>query len=316
LYIEPEESAETSVVDFFMLRGTAQFVMTFTPLRAERFQIKGLRFEFFKVAPVAVTFPQPVLYSALEKAALCELCVVSKPDVTYIKLPFRFSLLLKHLRGTLSGPPYAFVQSSPHHESLRLVSPPITGAFNKYPLSPFENEQVLDFEMVPAIEGSLNVHIFIVYSMPSHMSRFVVDGFSVEVKGMKKLHCQSENDRIILSNLDDICSISCPCAEIRTEEHSIVFEDVAKDSQDKKCSLEIEREVLGTIVRDSLTIPRLFVIFGTSEVTVHHFPTVVDFRFDVLCLGQHTGKLVLKQPNSVDWYWVGKTKYVLTGAPL
>jgi hypothetical protein len=147
-----------------MLRGTAQFVMTFTPRRADRFEIKGFCFEFFNVAPVAVTFPQPVLDSALEKAALFELSIVSKPDVTSIKLLFRFSLLLKHIRGTLGGRPYAFVQTSPHHECLRLFSPPVTGAFNKY---------------------SLNVHIFIVYAMPGHISRFVVDGFSVDVKGMK-----------------------------------------------------------------------------------------------------------------------------------
>jgi hypothetical protein len=313
LYIDPEETADTLVIESFLLKDTTAFVMTFVPRRPDKFQIKGLRFEFFDAAPVAVTFPHPVLYRAVPKTGLIQLSLISKPEVSYPNIPFRFSVLAKRIRGTLHDHPMVLIQASPHYASLRLVSPQLNSSFNKFTLPTFERELLLEFEMVPACEGRLDINAVIGYTLMDHQSRFAVETFSIEVIGMRKIHAQIANDRVMLSRVDDLCSIFCPLAVIRVIENGVLFDEAVADSSDKKCALEIEREILGTVVRESLTIPRLFVLFQPGDLAVARFPVVVEYHFEVLCLGAYEGRVLLKAPSVLEWCWLGKTKHVLHG---
>jgi hypothetical protein len=313
LYIEPEDAAETLVVDSCLLRETTEFVMTFTPVRPVKFQVRGLRFQFFDVAPVAVTFPQPVRYHAIAKEALLSLSLVSRPDISYTNIPFRFSALAARIRGSLHDQTYAFLQTAPHHPSMKLVSPSVPGSFNKFALPAFENELLLEFEMVPACEGRLEVSVLVGYSSMNHGQRFAVASFSIDVLGMRRIHIHPANDCVVLSHIDDVRAISCASAAIHTAKNVVFFDDVTADSYEKKCTIEIEREVLGTIVRDSLPLTRVFARFDPAEIIVERFPAVIEWRFQLLCLGANDGRLLLKSPPSLEWCWVGKTRYTLRG---
>jgi hypothetical protein len=312
LYIDPAEAAETPVVESLVLSETSEFVMSFTPRLPQKFSIKGLRFDFFNAAPVAVTFPQSITYSAIAKAANVTIALVSRPDVAYTDIPFRFAVAVKHNSGALHGVPSAFIQTSPHHVSLQMVSPPIVGIFNKYVLAGFEREQLLEFELVPACEGTLDIHIFVVYTLLDHQSRFAVDTFRVDVGGIKKIHTHMGNDRVMRSPPFHIQAITSSDAAVHADGNAVVV-DGALPSAHKKCSIEVSREVSGTVVRDVLALSRLFVRFGPGERVVERFPVIVDVRFTLLCLGPNEGRLVLKQPNSLDWCWIGKTKGMLKG---
>jgi hypothetical protein len=130
---------------------------------------------------------------------------------------------------------------------------------------------------------------------------------------MGKLSVDIANDHVLLSRVDDVCSISCPSAVIRTSGNAVFFADASPATSEKRCTLEVEREVLGTAVRDSVPVPRVFALFGPALMTVSRFPAVVEWRFDLLCLGASDGRLLLRSPQSLDWCWLGKTRHALRG---
>jgi hypothetical protein len=311
LFIEPEESATVSSLEDFVLSETTEFAFTFSVARPGPFQIKGLRFDFFGVAPVAVLFAQPVLYRALSKAALLGLSLLSNPDIAYVAIPCRFSVLLQKIRGSISGVIDAIVQTSPNKVAVRLLQPEVPNSFNRFPLPAFTGELALDFELVPDREGPLKVYVFIAYALADRHERFAFARFAVDVCGLRKVCAQVGNDRVFLTQADGLQKISCGCAGVRLEGTTVIVDSVIPT--DQKCTLELERVVIGTVLRDSIALSRVFVRFGAAEMEVRRCPTVVEFAWEVICLGRLEGELLLIGPGSLQWCWVGKTRFALKG---
>jgi hypothetical protein len=61
--------------------------------------------------------------------------------------------------------------------------------------------------------------------------------------------------------------------------------DVNPDFVEKKFVLQVQRTVLGTVVRDVFSLSGIFVHFWDSSVEVDQFPCHVAFKFSVMCLG-------------------------------
>jgi hypothetical protein len=312
LHIDPEDSVEADRIESYSLKGTKQFRFVLKPIKAGHFVLKGLRFLFFGVAPVAVTFPQPLSYCGIQKYSSMSLTITSKPDIAYSKLPFRFRALLRHGQGPVDEV-YVLPETSPPGTRVALVSPPSLQVRKRYTLDPSVTSHDLEFELEPLGTGSLTVNVFASYSRFGHAMRFVVDSFTTDVRELKKIHCTLGNDQLFMHPDDEECRATCPCALISQAGSVVTFQDVNSEYQEKKCFVEIDRLVMGHVVTTEVTLSPVFASFQPNGQKVAKFPAVVECSFAVLCLGANSGRLILLQPPSADWAWIGKTKYALRG---
>jgi hypothetical protein len=240
------------------------------------------------------------------------LTITSKPEVAYSKLPFRFKALLRHGQGSVDEV-YVLPETSPPGTRIALVSPPSLQVRQRYTLDPSVKSHDLEFELEPWGTGLLTVNVFASYLRSDHAMRFVIDSFSIDIRELKKIHCTLGNDQLFIHPDDEECRATCRCAVISQAGSVVTFQDANTDYPENKCFIEIDRLVMGYIVTTELAISPVFVSFRPNGEKVAKFPAVMECNFAVLCLGANSGRLILLQPPSADWAWIGKTKYALKG---
>ena len=315
LLIEPADAAETDVVENVDLRSTAEIHLKFVPTTSTKFQVRGLKFLWFGVAPAAVLFQQPLVYEALDFESLVSMELTSSPELAYVGIPCRFSAELLKIKGDLLSL-FLFAESYPANSAtINLIAPKSAGVHNKFSLDPKLDRQELLFELTPNITGPITVRVFVSYACTGHEMRFVHDTFVVECRDTKKVHYVPGSDRISLQPADDTYTVDCRCAVIEQRGSKVHFKDVVESYLEKRCTVEVHRKFNDTTITDILYISNVFVTFGEQDYKVASFPAEIAVDIDVLCLGANEGELVFRQPSSstIDCCWIGQTHFMITG---
>lgn len=317
LFLEPSGMVDTDIVKQFKLYGTKQMTFKFTPTKPGKFKIKGIRFTWFDVAPVAVNFQEQLNYQAVDNASLMSLHIRPHTDTAYVGLPFKVNALLHKVIGQISSI-FTFIETYPPNcATVDIAGLKKTGFLNRFNLDPTPASHDITFEIVPETSGMLEFHMFVAYSDTSRSVRFVEQRFSVESRDMKKVHCVSGSDSITLQPDDKTYAVECKCAVVEHQDSTVRFVDVVEDYNEKKCSITVRRTFLDSTVTNVLQISPVFVTFGERSYKVAQFPCDIDIIMDVLCIGGNTGELRLAQPGlvsgAIQCAWIGKNRFVLNG---
>ena len=315
LFTEPSDAAETQVLEHVDLKSTAEIRLTFIPVKTSKFQIKGVKFLWFGVAPAAVLFQQPLLYESLEFESLVSLELGSCPAIGHVGIPCRFEGEVVKERGDIHSL-MLFAESYPANSAcVNLLEPHTSGFHNKFNLDPNVERQKLVFEVVPNITGPVTIRVFVSYAGLGHEMRFVFGSVTIDCRETKKVSYHPGSDRISLQPADDTYTVECPCAVIEQKGAKVRFKDAIPTFLEKKCTIEVHRRFNDTTITDILNISNVFVSFGKQEYKVEAFPAEIQIELDVLCLGANEGELVLRQPGTrtIECVWIGKTRFVLVG---
>jgi hypothetical protein len=313
LFCEPEGFVKTDILPRLELTSCRDICFSFSPTEAGKFIISGIRAVWFDVAPVAIAFPQRLSFESIDDAPLLAISLVSKPEFAYAGIPFRFRASLKHVIGKVSWVNALAETSQSVLSTVTLEEPALTGVQGKYTLDLNNLNCELEFKVLTTFVGELLVRVFVSYSTASHKTRYAFESFAVDCRALPKVQFQPGNDCVRLSPRDEDYTVECDCAVVELERGIVKLREVRPEFAEKKFVLQVQRSVLGTVVRDVFQLSGIWMSFGEGIVTVETFPAEVEFRFSVLCLGNTDGRLLLKEPGNMQWFWIGKSQFVVAG---
>ena len=320
LFVEPEGCVEVENYDFIDLKAKKQMNMKFTPKKVCQFTIRGIKFSWFNVSPVAILFSDSLRYEAIENYLSSTLTIESKPEISYLNLPVtivaKANLFLKSLHNDEENELTTFhvVADSPN-AIISLKEPKCRGFMQRWILDPKKKDQTLTFEVIPNVPGTIVVNIYISFANVEHTTRFNHVRCSFECREIHRLQISQHENIISIQPSNDIEDIVCQCAAItypslRTYDKSfnsinIAINEPIESFTGEKCTILVKRNFTGTIQDEIVNISHIFLKFEENEYNLTEKNHIIKISFLVLCLGNFDGLITLKQPNE------GKNQHLL-----
>lgn len=339
LYVEPEDSVELENYECIALKQkeTKRMVMKFTPKKLGKFQIKGIKFLWFGVSPVAILFHDSIRFDTVEHYPNASLEIVTVPEISYLDLPIFFNAkikLLKRINNNDSSSNSSLNESSELSDSfedcdtinsldivadsaqafIQLQEPPSPGFQQRWSLDPSKSEQELTFEVTPTSSGIVTVNLFISYTNICHVTRFSHASLSFECKEVHNLRISQHENIIDIQPNNDIDTIDCDCAKIEKDENgSVRIIEPNYDFSGDRCSIAVQRNFTGTVMNNILHINDIFLKFEKTKFDFVKPNQEIKLVFDAICLGKFDGVISLVYNDNPSFLFNGKIKYNLKG---
>lgn len=328
LYVDPEDSVKIDTYERIELKQkeTKHMVMKFTPTKLGKFQIKGIKFLWFGVSPVAIIFNDSLRFETVNNYPNAALKIETNPTVSYLELPVCFNAKLNLQTGSLDGAESSeSIDDSDTLSSLDVVAdslqatvslkkPVCNGFQQRWSLNPSLNEQELTFEVMPTSPGLVTVNLFISYTNVLHVTRFSHASVSFECKEVHKLKIGQHNDTIEIQPDDDIEQIECDGAVIEAVNGLVKIIEPDKGFNGDKFSISVRRNFTGTIMDDVLHINDIFLRFKQTSFKFERPNQIIKIEFEAICLGKYEGVITLIDSNNNDCFlFNGKVRFNLKG---
>ena len=339
LYVEPENSVEIENYECIILKQkeTKQMVMKFTPKKSGRFQIKGIKFFWFGVSPVAIIFHDPLRFDTVDNYPNASLEIESTPTVSYLDLPICFNARIKLLkRSKIKSVDNSCSSLNESSEStdgtedcdiinsldivadsaqaiIQLQKPLSPGFQQRWSLDPSKSNHELTFEVTPTSSGTVTVNLFISYTNICHITRFSHASLSFECKEVHKLRISQHEDLIDIQPNNDIDTVECDCAKIEYNSGSVKIIEPNYSFNGDRCSISVKRNFTGTVMNDILHINDVFLKFHKTSFVFTNFNQEIKLVFDAICLGNFDGLITLAYNFNGCFLLNGKIKYNLKG---
>ena len=309
-------------------------VMKFTPVKLGKFQIKGIKFLWFGVSPVAILFGDSLRFETVEKYPNAILSIENVPKISYLELPICFNAKVQ-----LSSKSKPVSNSSSLNDSsesndsfedcdsiksldvvadsaqafIQLLEPVSLGFQQRWSLDHQKTDQELKFEVTPTSAGLVTVNLFISYTNVYNVTRFSHASMSFECKEVHKLRISQHENIIDIQPNDDIDSIECDCAKIMSLDGSVKIIQPSESFTGDRCSISVRRNFTGTVMNDVLHINDIFLKFEKTNFVLERPNQEIKLVFDAICLGNWNGHISLNNNDNDSFLFNGKIKYNLKG---
>jgi len=305
LKFDSDENAESDLIERIDLNSTIDISLAFKA-SSPAFVVDGVYFDWMGVVPVFSPFKEQIRYESIDNCPLFEISIIKNSDHTYASHPYTFSVKIHKIKGNVSSLSFLVESTCP----VMMSQPQIDGNHQRWNLEPNQSDYLIDLYALPDTTGIHTIHSFIAYSS-NHVIRFCYDYISFKSLQFPQISTVFNNNCLLVQSEGQIKKISCPCSSIVVQENLIVFSDVIP-STDK--NVYIERDIEGIMTKNNIAIPPVMIKFYASEDQKSMaYPYLFEFSMDVFLFENRNETLVLNSPNTCEWGWFGKTKYLING---
>ncbi|OHS95143.1 hypothetical protein TRFO_10611 [Tritrichomonas foetus] len=348
LLVDPEDTIEFDVYDFIDLKSTKEMTMKFTTRKPGNYSIRGIKFLWFGVAPVAVLFGESLRFEAVDHCPKASITIDHVPEAGYLNLPVVFvakislkpsSKLADHEAVNEDGKETVVTEANEDDEkeniqeisTLHVVADSLTsnvtirkpnckGFLQRWTLDPTQKEQELVFEATPTVSGPITINIFISFTNNYHVTRFSHASLTFECREVHNLKIIQQNDIITISPDNDIAKIECDCAQIVTNGGIVTIKGANPLFSGDRCAINVRRNFIGTERYDTLNINDIFLRFDQTDFVFNPENEIklighrIKIAFDAICLGNYEGFISLIDPEGqYPFSWTGKIRHNLKG---